>query len=575
MGLHGHAVGTCMGYGAYIAWKHAGFITQAECDRVLDLISDLELALYHPIMDNHEISYASQVKMVQKRGGNLCAPVPKGRIGACGYVNNMPKQAFVETMTNYKEYALQVRKMPRGGAGVDMHCHDVGLASPAVEAKVAMQSEGVKDMTGITYCKEVVPSSAEVFAKLGVAGAQSVSRETKRDESKANSDALPLVESKKNSVKFDYNTWIKDKQESRNKDWKLNVLDTATEDVHPPHEAFTCAYTGKPHVQLFSHNVVEQYAQKNTTIASKNIQQAARITDEKNMFSPCMVGSLESQFLKMQCMLLNCKRVLDVGTFTGMSAIAMAEGCLLGTGVRSLVSEKIVESRSKPGVDADDCCKLAEDIVRRNAPVVTIECYEETAKVARRIFDQCEQHVCFGVPSVDKSSVSKATSVRVNVGKAIDLRVGKAADVMKSLSAQIQRGAIAPFDIIFLDADKESYAEYYAIAMEGYGDARLSGTGRSTNMLSANGVILADNSMCAILYDESDFRSQKLHEFNTVVKNDDRVEQVVLTVREGITMIKPKPTKSYMVTEEKMHDVRASPHELLGGIQTNNETKTK
>merc|ERR1712174_51546 len=174
---------------------------------------------------------------------------------------------------------------------------------------------------------------------------------------------------------------------------------------------------------------------------------------------------------------------------------------------------------------------------------------------------------------LDKSSESKATSVRVNVGKAIDLRVGKAADVMKSLSAQIQQGAIAPFDVIFLDADKESYAEYYALAMEGYGDARLSGTGRSTNMLSANGVILAHNSMCAILYDKSDFRSRKLHEFNTVVKNDDRVEQVVLTVREGITMIKPKPTKSFMVTEEKKHGGRASPHKLLGGIQAKGEAK--
>merc|ERR1712174_5696 len=174
---------------------------------------------------------------------------------------------------------------------------------------------------------------------------------------------------------------------------------------------------------------------------------------------------------------------------------------------------------------------------------------------------------------LDKSSVSKATSVRVDVGKAIDLRVGKAADVMKSLSAQIQQGAIAPFDIIFLDADKESYAEYYAIAMEGYGDARLSSTGRCTNMLSANGVILADNSMCAILYDKSDFRSQKLHEFNTVVKNDDRVEQVVLTVREGITMIKPKPMDSYMATQEKMSGRCSSPQKLPDGIQTNNETK--
>ena len=81
------------------------------------------------------------------------------------------------------------------------------------------------------------------------------------------------------------------------------------------------------------------------------------------------------------------------------------------------------------------------------------------------------------------------------------------------------------FDIIFIDADKENYIEYYKMSMDG--------------LLSSNGFILADNSMCALLYDASDFRSTKLHEFNQYVKNDKRVEQVVLTIREGITMIKP------------------------------------
>lgn len=44
------------------------------------------------------------------------------------------------------------------------------------------------------------------------------------------------------------------------------------------------------------------------------------------MFTPCMVGQLEAQFLKMMVQLTNAKRVLDVGTFTGMSAMAFAEG---------------------------------------------------------------------------------------------------------------------------------------------------------------------------------------------------------------------------------------------------------
>ena len=48
------------------------------------------------------------------------------------------------------------------------------------------------------------------------------------------------------------------------------------------------------------------------------------------------------------------------------------------------------------------------------------------------------------------------------------------------------------FDVIFIDADKENYIHYYNLAMEG--------------LLSSNGFILADNSMCAILYDSSDER---------------------------------------------------------------------
>lgn len=64
------------------------------------------------------------------------------------------------------------------------------------------------------------------------------------------------------------------------------------------------------------------------------------------MFMPCMVGTMESQFLKMQCQIIKAKRCLDIGTFTGMSALAMAEG-------------------------------IPED-----GQVVTLECYDNVAKVA-------------------------------------------------------------------------------------------------------------------------------------------------------------------------------------------------
>merc|ERR1719326_1193532 len=47
--LHGHAVGTCMGYGTFLAWKR-DWITKEELDRTLKLIDTMELALWHPIM---------------------------------------------------------------------------------------------------------------------------------------------------------------------------------------------------------------------------------------------------------------------------------------------------------------------------------------------------------------------------------------------------------------------------------------------------------------------------------------------------------------------------------------------
>lgn len=196
-----------------------------------------------------------------------------------------------------------------------------------------------------------------------------------------------------------------------------------------------------------------------TSIASKNLQNVVHLTQENKMFAPCMVGSLESQFLKMQAQVKGAKRCLDVGTFTGMSALALAEG-----------------------IPAD-------------GKVVTIEFDTEVAKVAQEGFN------------------------RSDVGNKIELMVGPASEHMKKLRIENQQ-----FDIIFIDADKENYLEYYELALDG--------------LLAKDGIILADNSMCALLYDQSDMRSQKLHEFNQHVKNDKRVEQVVLTLREGVTLIR-------------------------------------
>ena len=65
--LHGHAAATGMGFGAFLAWK-LGWINELQCNRILDLISSMELSLWHGIMDNHELVISAHKKIIKKRG---------------------------------------------------------------------------------------------------------------------------------------------------------------------------------------------------------------------------------------------------------------------------------------------------------------------------------------------------------------------------------------------------------------------------------------------------------------------------------------------------------------------------
>ena len=253
------------------------------------------------------------------------------------------------------------------------------------------------------------------------------------------------------STPSSYSDWISTVQTERNKDWEYNVQFEASPDTSRPPDY--------PQVSLF-HPEVESYAMSQTTPASPALQTVARLTCEQDMFLPCMVGSLESQVLKMMCQVKAARRCLDIGTFTGMSALALAEG-------------------------------LPQDGV-----VVTLENDQNIAKVAQQGFDSA------------------------SFGHKIQLIVGNAIQEMEKMTA----ANTEKFDIIFIDADKETYIQYYELALAG--------------LLAEDGIVLVDNSLCALLYDNTDERTQKLHEFNQHVKNDPRVEQVVLTVREGVTLIR-------------------------------------
>ncbi|KAI0566064.1 3-dehydroquinate synthase, partial [Gracilaria domingensis] len=89
--LHGHAVAIGMGYGAYLSFLH-GWISENDFHRILTVMSNVGLSLRHDILENGDSLWSSQVKMTEKRGGNLCAPVPRGKIGQCGYLNELSRE---------------------------------------------------------------------------------------------------------------------------------------------------------------------------------------------------------------------------------------------------------------------------------------------------------------------------------------------------------------------------------------------------------------------------------------------------------------------------------------------------
>ena len=406
--LHGHAVATCMGYGAYLSFIE-GWISRDEMDRVHRLISDMELSLWHPIMTDVDLIYASQEKIVDKRGGALCAPVPK-TLGQCGYIQDLSKERLTETMAEYKKIC---ETYPRQGLGVEVHCADVGLADPSVEARKHVK----------------VASSVEVPADKPSNGA---------------------------AVEGTYNEWIKQSQSKRSASHneRLGLGGDAALVIGAEPPAFEA--------DTIFRDTVEDYATQLTTEASADVARIVSSTSESEMFMPCMVGQLEGQFLKMFVQMTKAKSVLDIGTFTGYSALSFAEG-----------------------LPAD-------------GRVVTLEFDEEIAAVAKRCFDVSAQ------------------------AAKIDLRLGSAPVIMEELASGGKK-----FDVIFIDADKDNYKTYYELAMD-------------RGLLADDGCILADNSLCALVYDKDDIRRQRLHEFNVMVANDDRVEQTVLTVREGITIIRKK-----------------------------------
>jgi len=206
---------------------------------------------------------------------------------------------------------------------------------------------------------------------------------------------------------------------------------------------------------------LENYILNNVDQEDSVLSLLDRETHLKMLRPRMLSGHLQAKFLGIICKMLKAKFVLEIGTFTGYSAISMAKAM---------------------GIDS---------------VVHTIDINDEL-----------------------ESFTSKFIKLAGQEHK-IMLHIGDALDIIPKLTDK--------FDLIFIDADKREYVEYYEAVLP---------------LLREGGVIIADD----VLWDgkvikdvdKNDKQTQGIMAFNKHVKNDNRVENIILPIRHGLNMIMKK-----------------------------------
>lgn len=202
----------------------------------------------------------------------------------------------------------------------------------------------------------------------------------------------------------------------------------------------------------------ELYAAKFCLAEDELLQELNLNTTATHAQAHMLSGQVQGSFLTMLSCLLQPKKILEIGTFTGYSALCLCKG------------------------------------LQADGQLHTIELREADAAIARSYFER---------------SAYKNNMV---------LHVGDAHQIIPTLSAL--------WDMVFIDADKTSYIDYYELILP---------------TVKTNGLIIADNVLFHGQVLEQNItgkNAQAIDAFNEHVKNDKRVEQVILTVRDGLMLIR-------------------------------------
>lgn len=204
----------------------------------------------------------------------------------------------------------------------------------------------------------------------------------------------------------------------------------------------------------------ESYAANFTSPENLLLQEVNQYTLKHHPHYHMLSGHVQGRFLSFISTILRPAYVLEIGTFTGYSALCLAEG------------------------------------LRPGGELHTIELREEDAATAKSFFNRSEKK------------------------EQIFLHTGNAKEIIPGLNRK--------WDLVFIDADKTSYIDYYELVVP---------------VLNQGGIILADNVLFhgeVLQQSISGKNAKAIHAFNEHIKNDSRTEQVFVTLRDGILMIKLK-----------------------------------
>ena len=203
---------------------------------------------------------------------------------------------------------------------------------------------------------------------------------------------------------------------------------------------------------------LETYAAQHSFSPSELLSELETYTYANCSDAQMVTGPLQGALLRMLVNLTNARRILEIGLFTGYSALTMAE------------------------------------VLPPDGAITSCELDEDNARIAQSFFDRSPH------------------------GGKVSIRMGAALQTLAEITG--------PFDLAYLDADKENYCNYYDLVLP---------------LLKSGGLLVADNVLWSgkVLKPEQE-TDHALVAFNRKAATDPAVEVVLLTVRDGISVIRKK-----------------------------------